>query len=238
MDMKISGSGAVPAGEYENIKISGSGRLDGRVRCENLYASGSVKGDALECRGEVGVSGSGSFSGDLTAGDVSVSGSISFGGELTADGVIECSGSMKCKKNIKCDELHVSGGASVSGDVEAERIRVSGVLNCPGLVNAEEITVKFDRGMDIGSVGGSRITIVRDRRSRSFFNIFSLGRHAGAVRVSGAIEGDVIELENVHTPSVTGNNVKIGEGCEIGVVRYSGEIKISDKATVGRTEKV
>ena len=237
MDMKISGSGVVSEGEYENIKISGSGRLDGRVRCKNLYASGSVRGDFLECRGEFGISGSGGFSEDVKSGRVSVSGSVSFGGDLIAEDEIECSGSMKCKKNIKSDAFYLSGSASVAGDIEAETVRVSGVLNCPGLINAEEITIKFDRGMDIGSIGGSRITIVKDRRSGMFFNIFSLGRHAGTVRISGAIEGDVIELENVHTPAVTGNNVKIGDGCKIELVRYSGEIEISDKAMVGRTEK-
>ena len=237
MDMKISGSGAVPAGEYGNIKISGSGRLYGRVRCENFYASGSSKGETIECGGEFKISGSGCFLEDVKAGAVSVSGSFSCGGDITADGRIACSGSLNCKRNIKCDIFSLSGSASVAGDIEAETVKASGVLNCTGLLNAEEVSIKFERGMEIGSIGGSRITVLRDRRVGSFFNLFSLGRCAGVVRV-GAIEGDVIEIENVSAPVVTGRNVKIGSDCEIDLVQYSDEVEISHKAKVGRTEKV
>lgn len=237
MNMMISGSGAVPAGEYGNIKISGSGRLYGRVRCESFFASGSSKGETIECGGEFKISGSGSFLENVRAGEVFVSGSFTCGGDLSADGVIKCSGSMKCKKNIKSDAFYLSGSASVAGDIEAETVKASGVLNCTGLLNAEEISIKFDRGMEIGSIGGSRITVLRDRRVGVFFNLFSFGKPVGVVRV-GAIEGDNIELENVSAPVVTGRNVKIGAGCEIDLVQYRDEVEISDKATVGRTEKV
>ena len=37
MDMKISGSGSIPAGEYDVIKISGSGNIGGKVKCTELH---------------------------------------------------------------------------------------------------------------------------------------------------------------------------------------------------------
>ena len=51
MDMKISGSGVIGAGEYEDIRISGSGRLQGLVRCKSFAASGAAFGNGSHrCR--------------------------------------------------------------------------------------------------------------------------------------------------------------------------------------------
>ena len=42
--MNISGSGHIAAGEYnEKISVSGSGKIDGNIRCNALVCSGAVK---------------------------------------------------------------------------------------------------------------------------------------------------------------------------------------------------
>mgnify|MGYP006914257824 CR=1 FL=1 len=58
MDMKISGSSAMPGGEYRTVSISGSGKVQGSLRCESLRCSGSarVQGD-VDCAGEIRCSG-------------------------------------------------------------------------------------------------------------------------------------------------------------------------------------
>ena len=38
------------------------------------------------------------------------------------------------------------------------------------------------------------------------------------------IEGDEIYLENTNAKIVRGNNITIGEGCNIGLIEYRGEI--------------
>ena len=43
MDMKISGSSAMPGGEYRLVSISGSGKAQGSLRCESLRCSGSAR---------------------------------------------------------------------------------------------------------------------------------------------------------------------------------------------------
>ena len=43
MDMKISGSSAMPGGEYRLVSISGSGKVQGSLRCESLRCSGSAR---------------------------------------------------------------------------------------------------------------------------------------------------------------------------------------------------
>jgi hypothetical protein len=56
------------------------------------------------------------------------------------------------------------------------------------------------------------------------------------LRVKESIEGDEITLEGVETPLVVGKNVRIGEGCRIGTVRYSGVLEVSENAAVENKE--
>lgn len=62
MDMRISGSSTMPGGEYDRVSISGSGTVQGDLRCQSLSCSGSarVQGD-VDCAGEVRSSGGGSI---------------------------------------------------------------------------------------------------------------------------------------------------------------------------------
>lgn len=42
MDMRISGSSTMPGGEYDRVSISGSGTVQGDLRCQSLSCSGSA----------------------------------------------------------------------------------------------------------------------------------------------------------------------------------------------------
>ena len=242
MDMKISGSGKIPAGEYQQVSTHGSGRLFGLVRCTTFHASGSTKGEQLECAEMLRASGSTSFSGDVKAGDAAISGSFSCGGRFFSDGEIRTSGSTKCKGLVKCDTLSISGTLTAGGDVEAEAVTVRGCINCTGLINAEQVDIRFGNGMKIGSVGGSRIAILSRKISGFFKSLPLISRLSKTsftcVIVANVIEGDVVELEHVTCPRVTGRTVSIGRGCYIDLVQYSGEIKIARGAKVGKVEKI
>ena len=237
MDMRISGSGKIPAGEYGHVSVSGSGRLSGLVRCDTFSSSGSSKGDSMACRESFRVSGSSSFSESVSAGSVGVSGAFSCGGDMTAVETISCSGSVRCKGNVKSDQLSVSGVLTADGDAEAEEIRVHGCINCGGLLNAETLEIRFKQGMSIGSIGGSRIQIIREQ-NRVFRLFWRWHESLDRITVASAVEGDEITLEYVTCPRVTGRAVTIGAGCKIDLVQYSETVEISPDAKVGRTEKV
>jgi len=242
MDMRISGSGQITPGEYENIRISGSGRLSGLVRCTSFHASGSAHGDEIDCKKEMKVSGSCGFNKDIRCSSLGVSGSFSCGGNVTAWERLNCSGAAKVEGNIKCGELQASGGIHVGSDVEAETVKISGRINCGGLLNAEEIHISSSGSMEIGSIGGSKVVICLDKGSKRIERLPLLSSlihfSGGGVRVKNAIEADTVALENVKTPRVSGRIVAIGEDCEIDLVQYSQDIEISPKAKVGRTEKL
>lgn len=229
MDMRIAGRGQIPSGEYGKIKISGSGKLFGMVRCTSFSASGTSKGEAIECTEDFKIAGNSSFSNSVKARSLRASGKFSCEGDISADKTIALHGSASCGGNIKCEQFSASGSLKADGDVEAESIKVSGSINCSGLVNAESVEIKCDKLMTIGSIGGSAIQIKRKRIS-----IFMNRR----LIVSSAIEGDDISVEYVTCKRVTGRIVNIGNGCNIDLVQYSEEIKASPKAKIGKIEKI
>ncbi len=182
MDMRISGSSTMPGGEYDRVSISGSGTVQGDLRCQSLSCSGSarVQGD-VDCAGEVRSSGSSKVTGSITCESLSCSGAVKCEGSILSRGRIHSSGAMKVSgsleggevdvsggleaADIRCQELRCSGAMNVSGGVEAEAVRISGMAGIPGLLNAETVEIAANRGIRIGSIGGGSIRIYRPSRS-------------------------------------------------------------------------
>lgn len=245
MDLNISGSGQVTPGEYDTIRISGSAQLGDAVRCKFFSVAGSANGSNIICEEIFHVSGSCFFTGKVMAGDVGISGGFSVGGDIDVTEKLAVSGMMRCIGDVRCKQLQVSGSGRVEGDVEAEFAVVRGVLNCEGLLNAEEVDIEFEKEMELGSVGGSKIVIYKrygDAKKKkprlALFSSLIKRTTVGTVNVKNSIEGDEIALEGVVTPRVSGRVVAIGADCEIELVQYSEQVEISPEAKVGRTEKI
>lgn len=222
MDMKISGSGVITAGEYEGISVSGSAKFHGLVRCESLRVAGALSGEMLECKRDLRISGQCKCSQSIKADEVRVAGALSCG-------------------SLKCGSLCIAGVTSVDGDIEAETVKVDGILSCEGLLNAEEISIKFEHNMTLGGIGGSKIIIMKKHREKEKKRLplfSSLVRSFGGVHVKNSVEGDDIALEGVTCARVSGKSIAIGDDCEIELVQYSEKIEISPNAKVGKTEKI
>ena len=242
--MNISGSGTIAAGEYnEKISISGSGRLDGNVRCQSLDCSGSVKGTAnVVCSEDARISGSCHIEQSLSAQNINVSGSLKVGGDVIGKGEIKLSGGSSCGGSLKCESFDCSGGLEVGGEIEAEEIRISGAIKCGGLMNAEKIDINIDghsNSSRVGSIGGGEIKIQskanKVKRKLLLNKIIGCG---GRFSVDEYIEGDVVTLEDVTAPKVVGRIVSIGAGCEVDFVQYSENIEIHSSAKVAKYEKI
>lgn len=253
MDIKIAGSGEIAPGEYDAVHVSGSGRLHGPIRCCSLACSGSAHGEGeIDVTEDFSVSGSAHFDHAVSAGVLSIAGSGRFGQTVKAK-ELRTRGAFSCGGSLKCGIVDIRGAANVSGDAEGETVFVSGKLNCKGLLNAEEITIRSSNegDMQIGSIGGSRISIAPKENgegSESSVNIGCLfgwirkeirkGGGPCTVRVKDAIEGDSISLEYVKAERVSGRVVTVGPHCEIALVQYSEQADISPDAKVGKIEKV
>ncbi len=237
MNVRISGSGVIPAGEYDNISVSGSSRMSGVVKCSSLSASGSLRGESVDCTGKIKTSGSTSLAGNVRANSISASGTFKCGGDVFATDSISTSGTFKCG-NVKCNKLSVSGSVSVGNDVEAERVESSGMLRCGGLINAEQVHVKSCDKLEAASIGGTRVVIKLSRFKRFFKRIPLLSAAVKNARITNSIEADEVNIEYVNCPKVRGRVVKIGKGCRIASVEYSEKIEIANRASVVKTEKI
>lgn len=236
-NLHTSGALHVDGGDYNEVHVSGSIKVDGNITCETLRCSGATKiGGALDCKGELSNSGSVKVGGAVSLGTARISGSFSCEGDLRCEGSLRASGSVRCGGDLRVGEGHFSGACSVGGgvhagslacsgkltaekDVEAEEFQSSGRLEIHGLLNAERIEISADGTSDVGDIGGGTILVRRDGR----VFCFGIGRRGLRVRT---IEGDRVELEYTQAKVVRGKYVRIGAGCEIDRVEYSGDLSV------------
>ncbi len=256
IDMKISGASAVPGGEYKSLRISGSGKVLGNVKCGEFRCSGAAKIEGDMEAETAGSSGSTRISGRLSCKELSNSGSLHCGnasieeelrtsgstkveGRLNA-GIIKSSGSLICEESIHCRQLSTSGSCKVGGDIEAEFFHSTGMLSIPGLLNAETVEIYPGSGSKIGSIGGSNIQISISNNAYSGIGAGLFRRNGFTYNTKlevGLIEGDSVELECTRANIVRGRDVVIGKGCKIDLVEYTGTIT-AEEGTVNRSIKV
>ena len=244
-DAIITGSGTINPGVYDNVKISGSGKVNGDIECKLFSCSGSGK-----------------IAGNITCGGFSCSGGMHVYGKIISEGNLKCSGAVNAESDVNVREAHISGASSiggsmsadklihvsgtikVNGSMSAEEIEVSGALNVKGLVNAEKFTLSinsFSQQSSADSIGGSIITVRQTNGNDGFLNniigTFFPSREESILTVK-QIEGDTIELVNTTADIVRGNNITIGDKCKIRRVEYTGKVTYSDNATIGEMVEI
>lgn len=240
IDMSISGSSNMPGGTYKKVTISGAGKVAGDLSCQSLRCSGSAHiSGSVDCAGEVHASGAIHIEQRLVCGQLHTSGAFICGGacactELHASGSAEIKGQLRGEQvkasgtlsaeQIHCQTLSASGALRVRADVEAETVRTTGAVKIDGLLNAEDINIYPSRHVHIHSIGGGHIVF----SDNCTFVLFRRQSRA----VVDTIEGDVIELEYVEARMVRGRYVRLGEGCKIGTVEYSGSLDNEGGSTV------
>ena len=256
MDMKISGAGVLSGGEYDDVKISGSAKIEGGVRCRSFSCAGAAKGEGdLRCLEDFRSSGSTHVTGEVSAQNAEVSGSLKCS-SLAAEKEVKLFGGVNVDGKLSGGDVRVSGGLKV-GDIEAESFRfaasaagpisVGGKLQCDGLLNAETVVITLGLEKHSASAIGGGSVKVEERPEGGMFGVF--GRPgpfafpwgkppAGCLTVSESIEADQVDIVNTVCPTVSGRKVKIGRGCRIDLVRYSESIEVDSDAQVGKQEKV
>ena len=256
MDMKISGAGVLSGGEYDDVKISGSAKIEGSVRCRSFSCAGAAKGEGdLRCLEDFRSSGSTHVTGEVSAQNAEVSGSLKCS-SLAAEKEVKLFGGVNVEGKLSGGDVRASGGLKVGDGIEAESFRYSastagpistgGKLQCDGLLNAETVVIIL--GLEkhsITAIGGGSVK-VEERPEGGMFGVFGKpgpfsfpwGKpSAGCLNVSESIEADQVEIVNTVCPAVSGRKVKIGRGCKIDLVRYSESIEVDPDAQVDRQEK-
>ena len=235
-NINIAGSGKISGGEYAQVKISGSGRVLGNIRCTDLRSAGSahVEGD-VECAGQIKCAGSFRCDGRVQADELHVSGSCTLGSEVRAR-VFKAAGSFSAGGRMCTEQLSGAGRFTVDGDIEGDEVKLSGSVKVNGLLNAERLHSRVGGDCRIGSIGGGEILVERGDEKNGFFGLFRKNG-TGTLSVS-TIEGDSVTLQNTEADVVRGREVVISSGCKIGCVEYSVSLKVEDDGQVGERRQV
>jgi cytoskeletal protein CcmA (bactofilin family) len=254
-DLRMSGSGSAAGGKYNVISISGSGEVNGDVECNEIKTSGSSRINGNVKAISVSTSGSSKIHGNVSAerlhtsgsckveGNISIkelnsSGSTKVNGDLTG-GIVHVSGGTKIDGNVHVEEIKVSGGIDIGGDCEVERFKASGSFRINGLLSSDNVDISLHGSCKVREIGGEKIAVKNGRES-----MFGLGKllelfipFDKTLEVE-SIEGDEVFLECTKAKVVRGNNVVIGEGSNIEVVEYTGNLEVRQGAKVKEQKKL
>jgi cytoskeletal protein CcmA (bactofilin family) len=252
--LKISGSGSAGGGVYDEVKISGSGKITGNVECNEFHISGSGKVEGNVKAKEYKTSGSSRITGDLEAEDIRISGSSHITGDVKCEeikvsgsahiekglsgGEISISGSARIDESLRGEQVRISGGIDIKGDCESEEFIARGSFQIGGLLNAGSIDIGVSGFCSVREIGGERIE-VRELASAGIWNkIISMFTSRSAGLKADNIEGDDIYLEYTTAKIVRGNNITIGRGCVIDTVEYKEKLDMIDEGRVANQVKI
>lgn len=252
-DLKISGSGSSGGGDFNCVRISGSGKVTGNIRCVDFSTSGSSRVDGSLETETFKTSGSSRIEGDIIANEVRTSGSANVHGDVTTE-EFQCSGSSNIDGNLQAKELSASGsikvGNNVSGDrmkfsgsfefggnCEAEEFQSSGHFHIKGLLNAETMDINLGSHCKVQEIGGNKVNIYSRNPGLNLLGFLGLKFTTGKLTCN-TIEADEVDIAFVEADLVRGNNIVIREGCNIQKVEYSGNYRTEGNAKVVEAIKV
>lgn len=259
MDLKVSGSSTMPGGKYRDVKIGGSGKIEGDLECNSLKSSGSASINGNIKSEFIAISGSSSFGGDIETEEFKVAGSTLVKGNLKAAeckiggstsikesiyvGNLNIYGSLKVEGSIKGEEVNIYGSLSSKEGFECEKLFVSGAFKTEGLVNADEVLIELGGRTIAKEIGGQTIRVQRGKVKKynnvlldaikSISSMFSLEGHLEAE----VIEGDEVYLEDTKAKVVRGKKITIGKNCVVDKVEYKEEFNILDNGQVKENKK-
>lgn len=236
--LKISGVGSASGGRYDEVRISGAGSVNGDIECNVFKSSG-----ASDVKGNVktkyfGISGAADVKGNVNAVEMSISGASNISGDVETK-KIKVSGASDIKGNLHAEEVEVSGAIEIRKDCETDNFKATGGFKIGGLLNADTITINIGGKCHVKEMGGEKIDVKRSnnvglgiiRAIREIFN-------SPEMLIADVIEGDDIYLEATSAKVVRGNNVIIGQDCNIDLVEYKNEIRLLYNNGVKEQKKI
>jgi len=228
----INGSGSYPGGHYDKISIRGEGTIVTDVESSAFHVYGTSEAVKNVKTGSVKVFGEAEVKMDMESQETLVMGTLMVGGNAHLKR-IKILGLLEVGERLTGDEANIKGSISVNGDVEYETFDSSGGFEIKGLLTADIIKVGLRFGQSSAEeIGGGKITVKKKSNS-----LLPFGKEIGSL-IAKVIEGDEIYLENTKADIVRGNKVKIGPGCQIGVVEYRNELIHDPKATIKTKTKI
>lgn len=210
----INGSGSYPGGQYDKVSIRGEGTIVDNVESSVFHVYGTSEAVENVKTVSVKILGEAEVKGNIEAEETLVMGTLVVGSRAQLK-KIKILGLLEVGDRLSGEQATIKGSIAVNGDVEYETFDSSGGFEIKGLLTADTIKVGLRFGQSTAEeIGGGKITVKRKKNS-----LLPFGKEIGSLTAK-VIEGDDIYLENTTADVVRGNKVKIGPGCQIGLVEY------------------
>ncbi|MGG1514451.1 polymer-forming cytoskeletal protein [Paenibacillus oryzisoli] len=218
-NLVISGIGSSGGGDFQTAKIDGVGRVEGDIRCEHFVLNGRLD-----------------VHGSLTAERADLKGTATVDGSVQVKRV-ELAGRFKIGGSASGESMEVDGSLLLQGNCEAETFTAAGRVTAE-LLSADRIHLTLHGPSVITELGGEQI-VVRKQAGIDFAKwLQKLPLPVGNRLTAKVIEGDDINLECTTADIVRGATVRIGPGCEIGLVEYTAKLEQDPRAKVNRAEQI
>ncbi|KNF08308.1 hypothetical protein CLPU_8c00730 [Gottschalkia purinilytica] len=254
-DLKINGSGSFAGGEFDTVKVNGSGRITSDVKAKFIRINGDVLFSTNVEAGEFKVYGNCRIDGNLNVDTFKVYGSSSIEKDIKANEMkiygdtiiknnlsvnrLSITGSVSCDKSIKGENIDIYGELITDEDLEGENVKVLGAIEVNGLLNAEELLIESYGTSKVKDIGATTISIKENLEMDSLFmKLVRLFKRKTGNLIAETIEGDNIYLEKTTAKIVRGNNIVIGKGCNIELVEYRDSLNITDDAKVDNSKEI
>lgn len=215
--MTSAGSTRISGGTVlKDIRISGSGKIDNDVECNNLKSAGSLK----------------SFGNIIAHGDVSCAGSFKCEGSLHVDNDAKFSGSAKIEEEVIIKGRISAAGSYSSGSLtQAERgAKFSGSAKIHGSLLSQGLVDTAGRIQVAGDLVGEDVLI---NKGKHFYG------HRWQKLKPSIVEGNLFGTGEVYFANtrvegdVKGLRVELGPYSKVnGVIYYVENIEISNRAQI------
>lgn len=195
----ITGSGKVGSGSYNEVKISGSGRILGDIECRLLRVTGSAKSE-----------------GNVDAENFSIAGTFKAEKDVRCR-KLNITGSFKCDSNIVyAEEIVVAGTLKNDKEISADVIDVTGMIHGREIVG-DRININMKRPIlslfTIGSPSNKAETIECTTLEAGYLKCHTIS--AETIVLVKYSKVDVINCEGTLTIDSTSEVKSINGNCTI-----------------------
>ncbi len=228
-NLKLSGKGECAGGVYDEVSISGSGRVGGDLEAATISIAGKCMMEGGVKAGAFSASGSFEVGRDLQVKALRGAGKGEVGGDVRAE-TIKFSGRLIAGGTVKAREAAISGFAECGGNLEADQLELSGAFDAGGSVSGQRIRIALAGRSQAAEIVAPEIVV---RRASWRWRILDFAwPRSSALLTAETVAGDTVHIESTRAGTVRGRQVTIGAGCRIEVVEYSESLQIDPQADV------
>lgn len=239
-NLKITGEGTASGGFYNNVVVTGNADINGDFDCIDFRilgecnVNGNLKSKTGKTTGEVKIKG------NLESEEFKISGNSDIQGDVAVK-KLKIQGAANIEGNISSEEVNLFGEVKVEGDCNAEAFISKGAFTIGGLLNAGELNIVLYSKSKVTEIGGEKITVkkaIASKIKKIIKSLFLPSDFFDGKLYTESIEGDDIYLEDTKAKVVRGNNVTIGQGCDIELVEYRNSFEQLGNCKVIENRKV